>query len=103
MARYSGRAIGLYNQVRCNRVCQAALRNDKSRRILDPVYFDSLRVETLDDCAPVGGDGIRRSVIKLQLVFTDLQDDEVRAGWNRGIQALQDPRRRVPLTLGLSR
>jgi hypothetical protein len=52
---------------------------------LDPVYFDSLRVETLDNCASVGGNGIGRSVIKLQLVFTDLQDDDVRAGRNRGI------------------
>jgi hypothetical protein len=76
MARYKGGAIGLYNQALCNRVCQSPLRDNKSRRILDPVYFDSLRVETLDDCASVGGDGIGRGVIELQLVFTDLQDDD---------------------------
>jgi hypothetical protein len=51
MARYNGRAIGFYNQALCNRLCQTALKSEKARRILDPVYFDSLRVETLDDCA----------------------------------------------------
>jgi hypothetical protein len=69
--------------------------NDALLHVFQQVDFGALRAETLDDCALVGDDGIGRNVIVHQIVNTDFLDDDVRPGRHGGIEARQDPRRRV--------
>jgi hypothetical protein len=59
--------------------------NDALLHVFQQIYFDALRVKTLDDCSFIGDDGIGRNVTVHQIVNTDLQDDDVRAGRHRGI------------------
>ena len=63
--------------------------------VFQQVYFGALRAEMLDDCSFVSDDGIGRNVTVHQIVDTDLEDDDVRARRNCGIQAREDSLRRV--------
>ena len=82
-----GNVRGLYVQVRS--VSDALLH------VFQQVDFGAFRAEMLDDCSFVGDDGIGRDVTVHQIVDTDLQDDDVRARRNRGVQSREDSCRRV--------
>jgi hypothetical protein len=54
--------------------------NDALLHAFQHVDFGTLRADTLDDCAFVGGDDIGGNVIAQQIITTDFQDDDVRPG-----------------------